>query len=73
VKADPVYLLHIRDAIQRIVEYTRGGQGAFFASSMVQDAKERRHAHKKFPAARKDGSKIKVRRQHAAELHIQAG
>jgi uncharacterized protein with HEPN domain len=38
VKADPVYLLHIRDAIQGIVEYTRGGREAFVASSIVQDA-----------------------------------
>jgi uncharacterized protein with HEPN domain len=38
VKANRVYLLHIRDATQRIVEYTRGGREAFLASPMTQDA-----------------------------------
>jgi uncharacterized protein with HEPN domain len=38
VKGDRIYLLHIRDAIQRIVEYTREGRDAFFARPMIQDA-----------------------------------
>jgi uncharacterized protein with HEPN domain len=38
VKSDRVYLLHIRDAISRILEYTREGKEAFFARPIVQDA-----------------------------------
>jgi len=35
---DRVYLLHIRDAIIRIVDYTADGREAFLASAMKQDA-----------------------------------
>jgi len=38
VKADRVYLLHVRDAIRRIAEYTAQGRDAFFASPIIQDA-----------------------------------
>jgi uncharacterized protein with HEPN domain len=38
VKDDRIYLLHIHDAIHRIIEYTTEGEGAFFASSKTQDA-----------------------------------
>jgi uncharacterized protein with HEPN domain len=33
-----VYLLHIRDALDSIASYTRGGKKAFLAEPMVQDA-----------------------------------
>jgi uncharacterized protein with HEPN domain len=36
---DPrAYLLHIRDALSNIADYTQGGREAFFASGMVRDA-----------------------------------
>lgn len=38
MKSDRIYLLHIRDSIARILDYTREGSAAFFARSMVQDA-----------------------------------
>jgi len=38
VKSDRIYLLHIRDSIARIAEYTREGRDDFFARPMVQDA-----------------------------------
>jgi uncharacterized protein with HEPN domain len=38
MKQTRVYLLHIRDALARIVEYTRGGREVFMQQSMVQDA-----------------------------------
>ncbi len=38
MKDDRIYLLHIRDAIHRIIEYTAEGEGAFFASAKTQDA-----------------------------------
>ena len=38
MKSDRIYILHIRDAIARILEYTREGRDAFFARPMVQDA-----------------------------------
>lgn len=38
MKSDRVYLLHIRDAIDRIHVYTAGGKDAFFATPMRQDA-----------------------------------
>ncbi len=38
MKSDRIYLLHIRDAIDRIMEYTAEGEGAFFASARTQDA-----------------------------------
>jgi len=33
-----VYLLHIRDALDSIAVYTRGGKKAFLADPMIQDA-----------------------------------
>lgn len=33
-----MYLLHIRDAVERIVDYTRDGKGCFLADSRTQDA-----------------------------------
>jgi uncharacterized protein with HEPN domain len=38
LKSDLVYLLHIRDAISRIEEYSRGGRLEFDASPLRQDA-----------------------------------
>jgi uncharacterized protein with HEPN domain len=32
------YVLHIRDALANIAEYTRDGREAFFASAMIRDA-----------------------------------
>jgi uncharacterized protein with HEPN domain len=38
LKDEQAYLLHIRDAIDRILAYTEEGRDAFLADSMVQDA-----------------------------------
>ena len=38
MKDDRVYLWHIRDCIDRILDYTSGGQTAFLADSKTQDA-----------------------------------
>lgn len=38
MKDEQAYLLHIRDAIDRILSYTREGKDAFLGDSMVQDA-----------------------------------
>lgn len=38
MKDDRVYLLHIRDAIQHILEYTASGRESFFADRKTQDA-----------------------------------
>ncbi len=38
MKSDRIYLLHIRDAIARVLEYTREGRDVFLARHMVQDA-----------------------------------
>jgi uncharacterized protein with HEPN domain len=38
VKDERAYLLHIRDAIERILSYTREGRDAFLGDSMIQDA-----------------------------------
>lgn len=38
MKDDRIYLLHIRDAIQHIVEYTEAGQESFLADRKTQDA-----------------------------------
>ena len=38
MKDDRVYLLHVRDAIDRIRSYTAGGRAAFFADTRTQDA-----------------------------------
>ncbi len=38
MKEDRVYLLHIRDAASRILEYTRGGPVLFLADPRTQDA-----------------------------------
>jgi len=38
MKDDRIYLLHIRDAIQHIVEYTTPGKESFFADRKTQDA-----------------------------------
>jgi len=38
VKDDRVYLEHIRNAINDIIEYTQSGRDAFFADRMRQDA-----------------------------------
>jgi uncharacterized protein with HEPN domain len=38
VKDDRVYLLHVRDAIAQVREYTAGGKQAFFGDRKTQDA-----------------------------------
>ncbi len=38
MKEDRVYLLHIRDALLRIFEYTTGGEETFFSDTKTQDA-----------------------------------
>ena len=38
MKDDRVFLLHIRDAIARILDYTRDGQAAFGRDTKTQDA-----------------------------------
>lgn len=38
MKDDRVYLLHIRDACERIVQYVAGGRDPFMADSKTQDA-----------------------------------
>ena len=38
MKDDRIYLLHIRDAINYICEYTVGGQESFLADRKTQDA-----------------------------------
>jgi uncharacterized protein with HEPN domain len=38
VKDDRLYLIHIRECIQRIEAYTEDGRGAFMRSTMKQDA-----------------------------------
>ena len=38
MKDDRIYLLHIRDAIHHIIEYTAAGKEVFFADRKTQDA-----------------------------------
>lgn len=38
MKDDRVYILHIRDAIDHIVNYTAAGKDSFFADRKTQDA-----------------------------------
>ena len=38
MKRDVAYLSHIRDATRRIQDYSRDGQEAFMASTLIQDA-----------------------------------
>jgi uncharacterized protein with HEPN domain len=38
VKDQEAYLLHIRDAIARVLAYTEEGRDAFLGDSMIQDA-----------------------------------
>jgi len=38
MKEDKVYLLHIRDAIDRILTYTAERRNAFLSNTMIQDA-----------------------------------
>ena len=38
MKDDRIYLLHIRDAIQQILEYTVAGQESFLSDRKTQDA-----------------------------------
>jgi uncharacterized protein with HEPN domain len=38
VKDDRVYLLHIRDALDRVAAYTAGGREGFFGDPKTQDA-----------------------------------
>jgi uncharacterized protein with HEPN domain len=38
VKKDRAYLLHVRDAADRILEYTQAGKDDFFGNRKTQDA-----------------------------------
>jgi uncharacterized protein with HEPN domain len=38
LKDDRIYLLHIREALQRILDYTQDGKDSFFEDSKTQDA-----------------------------------
>ncbi len=38
MKDDRVYLLHIRDAMERVSEYTSEGRDSFLADPKTQDA-----------------------------------
>jgi len=38
VKDDRIYLLHIRDALERIASYSAGGRSEFLADPKTQDA-----------------------------------
>jgi uncharacterized protein with HEPN domain len=38
VKSDHVYLTHIRDAMDRVLSYTQGGEEPFLSDTMIQDA-----------------------------------
>lgn len=38
MKDDRVYLIHIRECIERIQQYTEGGAEAFFSDTKTQDA-----------------------------------
>ena len=38
MKDDRLYLIHIRECIERIEQYTLGGKDAFFADTKSQDA-----------------------------------
>ena len=38
MKDDRLYLIHIRECIERIRRYTAGGRTAFFADDMIHDA-----------------------------------
>ena len=38
MKDDKLYLIHMRERIERILTYTRDGREAFLQSEMVQDA-----------------------------------
>ncbi|HJT21869.1 MAG TPA: DUF86 domain-containing protein [Nitrospira sp.] len=38
MKDDRIYLLHVRDALQQIQEYTVAGKESFFADRKTQDA-----------------------------------
>ncbi len=38
MKDDGVYLIHIRECIDRIERYTEGGDGEFFSDTRTQDA-----------------------------------
>ena len=38
MKDDSVYLLHIRDAVNRIFEYSKGGAEEFLRDTKTQDA-----------------------------------
>ncbi len=38
MKEDRFYLLHVRDAVDRVLAYTTGGREAFFSDPRTQDA-----------------------------------
>ena len=38
MKDDRLYLIHVRECIERIEQYTLGGKDAFFTDAKTQDA-----------------------------------
>ena len=38
MKDDKLYLIHIRECIERVEKYTEGGKNGFLASTLIQDA-----------------------------------
>jgi uncharacterized protein with HEPN domain len=38
VKSDLVYLVHMRECLDRLIEYTTGGRAEFMGSPLIQDA-----------------------------------
>jgi len=60
VKDDRLYLIHIREAIERIAEYTKEGEKAFLDDHKTQDA-VLRNLHTLAESAQRISSDLKVR------------
>ena len=66
MKSDKVYLLHIRDSIHTILQYTKGfSANDFYSNSLVRDAVIRNfeiigEASKRISKTLKDGATVKV-------------
>ena len=60
MKDNRLYLIHIREAIERIEEYTREGQEAFFEDHKTQDA-VLRNLHTLAESAQRISSNLKAK------------
>ena len=60
MKDDRLYLIHIREAIERIEEYTREGQEAFLEDHKTQDA-VLRNLHTLAESAQRISSNLKAK------------